>query len=398
MSETYTFGRYTLPELIAIAGQSPAYVYERKSINNNIAKLRKALPDRVLIHYSLKANPLAQLVSHIATQVDGLDVASHSEMVSALGSTAIPANVSFSGPGKSERELTAAMTAGLTIHVESEGELHRLTNVAANTGVTPKLSVRINPDFTVRQSGMVMGGGSQPFGVDQERVGDLLTTMADIGLKCQGLHCYIGSQVLSADIIIDAQARILDMMSDIVSTFMLDTQNLVLNIGGGFGIPYFQGEADLNISAVGDALSTRLDTLRDRLGDMSIAVETGRYIVGNAGIYIARVTDRKESRGKVFLVVDGGLNHHLAATGNLGQVIRRNYPLKAGPVVMLPRSCETVSVVGPLCTPLDILGSDVELERLDVGDFVAVLQSGAYGYSASPHGFLGHPPPAELFI
>ena len=249
---------------------------------------------------------------------------------------------------------------------------------------------------------MVMGGGAQPFGVDKEQASKVLTSITDYGLTCEGLHCYIGSQILSANIIIDTQMRILDMMTNLAKAARLDLDNCTFNIGGGFGIPYFTGDTELDITAVGDALSTQVDQLKQSLGAVRVAVETGRYIVGNAGIYIARVIDRKQSRGKTYLVVDGGLNHHLAATGNLGQVIRRNYPIRALAVSSDPTQAtdklETVSIVGPLCTPLDVLANDIELPHLNVGDYVAVLQSGAYGFSASPHGFLGHGPPIELLL
>ena len=373
-----------------------------RPLDANIAALRSALPDEVWLHYSLKANPLPQLISHIACQVDGLDVASHTELVTALGASKNPSTVSFSGPGKNDQELLAAVTAGIVIHVESMGELQRIAHVAKTVGSTPQLSVRINPDFTIRQSGMVMGGGAQPFGVDKEQAADVLAAIADYGFKCEGLHCYVGSQILSADIIIDTQKRILEMMTNLVQSARLDADKCTFNIGGGFGIPYFAGETELDVTAVGDALSTQLDQLKQTLGKVRVAVETGRYVVGSAGIYISRVIDRKHSRGKTYLVVDGGLNHHLAATGNLGQVIRRNYPLRALAANSAPLQTvvelETVSVVGPLCTPLDILATDIDLPQLYVGDYVAVLQSGAYGYSASPHGFLGHAPPVELIV
>ena len=386
-----------LAALVALAGKSPAYVYKRSAINTNIGALRKALPPDVLLHYSLKANPLPQLVSYIAPKVDGMDVASHYELITALGASSNVKTISFSGPGKNDRELLAAVTAGITIHVESAAELRRIADIAEKSGATPRLSVRINPNFTIRQSGMVMGGGAQPFGVDEEQVAAVLASICDYEFKCEGLHCYVGSQILAADIIIDTQTRTLDMMTQLLDKVQLGIEGCTLNIGGGFGIPYFPNERELDITSVGDALAMKLHSVHRNYSNFRVAVETGRYIVGNAGIYIARIIERKQSRGKVFLVVNGGLNHHLAATGNLGQAIRRNFPIKAC-ATRDNEPLETVSVVGPLCTPLDILGSDIELPRLKVGDYLAIRQSGAYGFSASPHGFLGHPAPAELIV
>ncbi len=397
MNSPFLFAGRDLSELVALSGQSPAYVYERASVDLNIAAIRKALPENVLLHYSLKANPMPQLVSHIATQCDGLDVTSQKEMITALGASKSASAISFSGPGKNDTELLAALTAGITIHVESQGELQRIEQLANRAGVTPRISMRINPNFSIRQSGMVMGGGPQPFGIDEEQAADVLATIFSYGFRCEGLHCYVGSQILSADIIIEAQARILDMMSRLLTEAQLADERSVFNIGGGFGIPYFENDRELDICAVGDALATKLESIQQAHNSIRVAVETGRYIVGNAGIYIARVTDRKYSRGKVYLVVNGGLNHHLAATGNLGQVIRRNYPIRNW-TAHDNQEHETVSVVGPLCTPLDVLGSDIKMQRLEVGDYIAVLQSGAYGFSASPHEFLGHQAPVELLL
>jgi diaminopimelate decarboxylase len=141
------------------------------------------------------------------------------------------------------------------------------------------------------------------------------------------------------------------------------------------------------VEAVGAALGS--------LPGVALAVELGRWLVGEAGVYLARVIDRKESGGEMFLVVDGGLNHNLAATGNLGTVVRRNYPVAVAHRMRDPAE-EVVSVVGPLCTPLDRLADRVALPRAEVGDLIAVFASGAYGASASPAGFLGHLPVREV--
>lgn len=394
-AERYRFAGRTIDELAMIAGQTPVYVYDRAAIGRSVERLRHDLPASVKLHYSLKANPLPALVGHVATLVDGLDVTSHAELRTALGSGLEPACTSFSGPGKRDAELLAAVTAGLTIHLESPGELERLASVAANASRAPRLSVRVNPDFTVRRSGMIMGGGSQPFGIDREEVVALIGRVRELGFCCEGLHCYAGSQMLSAETVTGVQARTLDMMADLVREAALG--RVALNIGGGFGIPYFAGDTPLDTHHIGEALARRIDALAPDVDVSEIVLELGRYIVGEAGIYVARVIERKASRGKRYLVLDGGLNHHLAASGNLGQAIRRDYPI-VGSRSVAKAGHERTSVVGPLCTPLDVLADGVRLPRLDAGDHVAVLQSGAYGFSASPHGFLGHPPPLELLL
>ena len=170
-----------------------------------------------------------------------------------------------------------------------------------------------------------------------------------------------------------------------------------LNLGGGFGIPYFAGEQRLDLRPIGDNLAQLAERARTELPDASLVIELGRYLVGEAGVYVARVVDRKVSRGQVYLVADGGLHHHLAASGNFGQVVRKNYPVTIGNRIDSLES-ETASVVGPLCTPLDLLADRMTLPVAHVGDLVVVFQSGAYGASASPQGFLGHPVCIEVLV
>ena len=260
----------------------------------------------------------------------------------------------------------------------------RVTRLSSRLDRTPRIAVRINPDFIVKQSGMVMGGGSQPFGIDLDQVDAALEILKKKGLACAGLHCYAGS---------------LTMMLNLVRQHEL--MNISLNLGGGFGIPYFSHEKPLDIHTVGIHLGEILDRNPLKHCIDAVIIELGRYLVAESGVYVVRVIDKKISRGKKYLIVEGGMNHHLAATGNLGQAVRRNFPMSANPSQGLTTEnadMEMVSVVGPLCTPLDILASDVLLPTLLPGDHIAVLNSGAYGCSASPHGFLSHPPPVEILL
>jgi len=353
----------------------------------------------VQLHYSIKANPHAQPVAHLASQVDGMDVASHAELLLALGSGVSAENISFSGPGKTDIELQAAITAGVVIHAESIDEINRAHHIGKQMRKPPQVAIRINPDFTVKQSGMVMAGGAQPFGMDLDQVDVALCTLKAKNIDCVGLHCYAGSQMLNAELVGSLQAQTLNMMSDIVLEH--DLRNISLNLGGGFGIPYFGHESALDIQSVGSQLTTLINSTIDPTRNLAIVIELGRYLTAESGIYLSRIIEKKYSRGKHFLVVAGGMNHHLAASGNLGQTIRRNFPVKASPLAsraMTDEKTENVTIVGPLCTPLDILASDVVLPVLQPGDHIAILNSGAYGYSASPHQFLSHPTPAELLL
>lgn len=388
-------GGMSVAQLAAQVGQTPFYAYDREAMTRRVHDLREALPDGVSIHYAIKANPMPAVVDHMARLVDGLDVASLGELRVALDSGTPAAEISFAGPGKGDTELRGAVAAGITLNLESVGELRRALRIGDELGVAPRVAVRVNPDFELKSSGMKMSGGPKPFGIDAEQVPEVLGEIGASNAHFRGFHIFSGSQNLRPESLIEAQ----DATFELAYRLAEDAPGAIemLNIGGGFGIPYFPGEQRLDLSTVSDNLATRLDECRQRLGDAEVVIELGRYLVAEAGIYVCRVVDRKVSRGVTYLVTDGGLHHHLAASGNFGQVIRKNYPV-VNPACVAGGTREQVSVVGPLCTPLDILGDKMELGAADVGDLVAVLQSGAYGYTASPHLFLGHPAPLQVLV
>ena len=322
-------------------------------------------------------------------------MASAGELRVALASGMDPAEVSFAGPGKTDAELAEAVAAGIVVNLESEREMERLAAQGNAAGVRPRVAVRVNPDFELKSSGMKMGGGPKQFGVDAERVPEMLGRIGGLNLDFQGFHIFSGSQNLRAEAIMEAQEKTIELALRLAVDAPAPVR--LLNIGGGFGIPYFPGEQPLDVAAVGANLARLLEGARGRLPHAKVVIELGRYLVGEAGIYVCRVVDRKLSRGQVFLVTDGGLHHHLAASGNFGQVIRKNYPVVVGNRVRGSER-ELASVVGPLCTPLDLLAESMDLAKADVGDLIVVLQSGAYGLTASPTAFLSHPAPAEVLV
>jgi diaminopimelate decarboxylase len=303
--------------------------------------------------------------------------------------------ISFAGPGKGEGELSCAIAAGIVINMESEQEMERIAALGERLGLRPRVAVRVNPDFELKSSGMKMGGGPKQFGVDAERVPAMLARIGKLGLDFEGLHIFSGSQNLRAGSIQEAQEKTLQLAMRLAEHAPSPIR--LVNIGGGFGVPYFPGEAPLDLAAVGENLRRLLPDVERRLPGAQIVVELGRYFVAEAGIYVCRVHERKISRGQVFLVTDGGLHHHLAASGNFGQVIRKNYPVVVGNR-MRSAEREVVSVIGPLCTPLDLLADQMEMAKADVGDLIVVFQSGAYGLTASPTGFLSHPAPLEVLV
>ena len=381
-------------ECIAEAGGTPLFVVDFTIVEARIARLRAALPARVEIHFAMKANPLPELLRAIAPLVGGFDVASGGEMDKALAVMA-PARISFAGPGKRDAELEAAIRAGVTLNLESEGEAERALAIGERTGVTPRLAVRVNPDFELRGSGMRMGGRASPFGIDAARVPALVRRLIAAGADWRGFHIFSGSQSLDSGAISESQAATVTLAGRLAEE--AGAPPPLVNLGGGLGIPYFSGDVPVDVEGVGRALGHRLDTLPAVLAESGFAIELGRWLVGESGVYLVRVVDRKESGGETFLVVDGGLNHHLAATGNFGTVVRRNYPVAVADRIGAEAE-EVVTVVGPLCTPLDRLADRVALPRADVGDVIAVFASGAYGPSASPAAFLGHGPALELLV
>jgi diaminopimelate decarboxylase len=389
------FGGMPLSQLAQRVGRTPFYAYDREALRARVDALRAALPAPISLHYAMKANPMPALVAYMTALVDGIDVASAGELAVALDAGADPREVSFAGPGKSDTELAQAAAAGILINCESLREIAALGDIARRTGRPARVAVRVNPDFELKSSGMKMGGGPKQFGIDAEQVPEALAEIKRRELAFEGFHIFSGSQNLRAESICEAQNKAYELALRLSDHAPGPVK--VLNLGGGFGIPYFPGERPLELAPIGANLDALVARAQREMPQAELVIELGRYLVGEAGIYVCRVIDRKISRGEVFLVTDGGLHHHLAASGNFGQVIRKNYPVAIG-TKMDATEREIASVVGPLCTPLDLLADRMQLARADVGDLVVVFQSGAYGRSASPIGFLSHTAPAEVLV
>jgi diaminopimelate decarboxylase len=388
-------GGQRLSLLAAQVGQTPFYAYDRALLRARVAQLRAVLPKAVKLHYAMKANPMPALVGMMAGLVDGIDVASAGELKVALDAGAAPQEISFAGPGKREAELRQAVASRVLINVESMREVLLLESIAKALGVGARVAVRVNPDFELKGSGMKMGGGPKQFGVDVEQMPQLLQAIGRAGLEFEGFHLFAGSQNLRAESICEAQQKSYELAVKLA--LLAPNPVRFLNLGGGFGIPYFPGEKRLDLQPIGQNLQELVERARSELPQAAIVIELGRYLVGEAGVYVTRILDRKVSRGQVFLVTDGGLNHHLSASGNFGQVVRKNYPVTIGNKLG-SSDTETASVVGPLCTPLDLLADRMDLPVAQVDDMVVVFQSGAYGASASPQSFLGHPICQEVLV
>lgn len=384
-----------ISRIAARVGHTPFYAYDRSLLDARVAQLRAALPAAVKLHYAMKANPMPALVCHMARLVDGIDVASAGELLVALDAGADPQEISFAGPGKTEAELHQAVAAGILVNVESFREVPILAAAQQALGLPARVAVRVNPDFELKSSGMKMGGGPKQFGVDAEQVPELLAAIGRAGLAFEGFHLFAGSQNLKPESIVEAQQKSFALACRLAEHAPSPVR--FLNLGGGFGIPYFPGEQPLDLAPIGANLADIVEQAKTALPQAEIVIELGRYFVGEAGLYVARVLDKKVSRGLTYLVTDGGLHHHLSASGNFGQVIRKNYPAAIANR-MDAATTETVSVVGPLCTPLDLLADRMSLPAAEPGDLVAIYQSGAYGATASPQRFLGHPGVVEVLV
>ena len=388
-------GGIPLSRLAARVGQTPFYAYDRQLLTRRVAELRAVFPAALKLHYAMKANPMPALVCHLAGLVDGIDVASGGELKVALDAGADPREISFAGPGKRHSELRQAVAAGILINIESLREVTELAAISQQTGCQARIAVRVNPDFELKSSGMKMGGGARQFGVDAEQVPALLAHIGRCAVAFEGFHLFAGSQNLKPEAIVEAQSKSFELALRLARSAPAAVR--FLNLGGGFGIPYFPGEQPLELAAIGANLALIVDRASRELPGAELVIELGRYLVGEAGIYVTRIVERKISRGQTFLIADGGLHHHLSASGNFGQVIRKNHPVAIGNRMLGDRR-ETVSVVGPLCTPLDLLADRMELAEAEVGDLVVIFQSGAYGMTASPQAFLGHPPCLEVIV
>lgn len=389
-------GGTSLDRLTARVGCTPYFAYDRRLLTERVGLLRATLPPMLHLSYAVKANPMPAVVQHLAGLVDGLDVASTLEMQTALDTPMPAGRISFAGPGKTAEEIVQAVAAGVTIEMESVTEARRVIDAGELLGVRPRVAVRVNPDFVVKGSGMRMGGGPQQFGVDAEQVPEFLAGLAAADLEFVGFHVFAGSQNLNAEILCEAQRKTAELIVTLAHGAPAPVR--YVNLGGGFGIPYFDKDVPLNLAAIGANLAEVIDsTITPNLPEAQVVIELGRYIVGECGVYVTRVVDRKVSRGRTYLVVDGGMHHQLAASGNFGQVIRRNYPIAVGNRLSEPAE-SAATVVGCLCTPLDLLGDEVRLPDAQIGDSIVVFQAGAYGLTASPTAFLGHPAPAEVLV
>lgn len=388
-------GGKSMQQISKLLGQSRFYAYDRLAISNKILQLREKMPAQMKLHYAIKANPYLPVVQHVGSLVDGFDVASQGELILAL-QTGMPASqISFAGPGKTDDELTAALVAGCCVHIESVGELQRICAIATQSGQIATIALRINPEFELKAAGMKMAGGAKAFGIDQQQVIALLPSLSAMPVHLVGFHLYCGSQNVRTAAILDSQRQIIQLLQQLIPLCPHPLQ--FVNLGGGLGVPYYSSDNAVDLDLLSEGWDLLFNNLPLELQGIEFILELGRYLVAEAGIYACKVVDVKVSHGQTFVVCNGGMHHHLANSGNFGQVIRRNYPVALADKLTQPLQ-EPVQVVGPLCTPLDVLADKISLPQVEIGDWFVVFQSGAYGATASPQAFLGHGAVAEILL
>jgi len=388
-------GGYSAEELVAEAGGTPLFVYDNNIVGAQIARFKGAMADGIALHYSVAANPYEPLLEFLGRYVDGFRIVSGGELKRLKSAQLAGIPMNFAGPGKLDSELEAAVHAGATISVESEGEAGRAIRAAERVGIRPKISVRVTPPFAMEEGLLTIGSRPSPFGVDAERVPSLVLGLIEAGVDWRGLHMFAGSQCLDAEAIAAVHRVTIVHAGEIAEAIGKPIPEL--NLGSGFDVACRPGDAPLDIDRVAVALNETLCNGPSLLATTRFTIELGRWLVGEAGVYLTRVVDRTESCGLTFLTTDGGGHHLIGATGSLGERGMANFPIAVAHRFGEPAE-EEVTVTGCLCTPYDVLGDEVGLPRAEVGDLIAVFCAGAYGLSASPQGWESRPPAREMLV
>ena len=388
-------GGYRAEDLVAEAGGTPLFVYDNNIVGAQVARFKGAMADGIGLYYSVTANPYEPLLEFLGRYVDGFRIVSHGELRRLQEAQLAGIPINFAGPGKLDAELEAAVKAGATISVESEGEAARAIRAAERVGIKPAISVRVTPPFGIEEGRVTIGSRPSPFGIDADRVPSLVEGLVEAGVNWRGLHMFAGSQCLDADALAEVHRVTVAHAGEIADAIGMPIPEL--NLGSGFDVACRPGDEPLDIDRVASALTTTLCNTPPLLATTRFMIELGRWLVGESGVYLTRVIDRTESCGQTFLTTDGGGHHLIGATGSLGERGISNFPIAVANRFGAPAD-EEVTVTGCLCTPNDVLGDDVELPRADVGDLIAVFCAGAYGLSASPQAWESRPVAREMLV
>ncbi|MCP5061974.1 MAG: diaminopimelate decarboxylase [Ignavibacteriae bacterium] len=377
---------------------TPLYIYDSEIIRDQYFTIRKSVPSQIEIFYAVKANPFQKVISLLSELRCGADVASGGELKFALDNEVPPTCINFTGPGKTEEELQNAVLSKVNISIESICELEKIDKIAKDVGQIAPVCVRINPLFKLRHSGLKMGGEESQFGIDEEQLPDFFEALSVCkNISFRGIHVFNGTQVLESKVLLENIENILDISERIQKEFSVTLK--IINIGGGIGIPYFKNDGEFDIKSFGEGIKSlfKKKNVEEAFTKVRFFMELGRYLVGQSGYYLTKVLYKKNSRGKTFLIVDGGMHHFLSAVGMPGSFLRKNYHIENISSQKISKE-ETVDIAGSLCLSQDIMARDIILPESHAGDILCLYNAGAYGYSFSPLEFLSHKTPKQIFL
>lgn len=390
-------GGKTIEDIVDRFG-TPLYIYDPSIFRKKLTLLKNALPE-VNVYYSVKANPTPAVIKTFVDEGCGLEISSAGELLLALKCGCPSSKILYAGPGKTKNDLITALNEVIAeIHVESFEEIELASHIAQRYDSVFSVAIRINPSDVVKGGAMVMGAKSTAFGIDEEMLFEAIDKVAGSkNLKLNGLHCYAGTQIIDYDILVDMYDHYINLA--LKTAEYTGSPLKTLDFGGGFGIPYFESDNELDIDNLKKHVTPIFKKARNSpyLKNTQFIVEPGRYLVAEAGLYVTKVLYNKLSRNKKIIIIDGGMHQNVAAAGHFGQIIKRNFPMAVGNKLN-NEATEIYDIAGPLCTPLDTMGRDVLLPPVETGDIVVFFQSGAYTRSASPLHFLSHPEPMEIFM
>jgi diaminopimelate decarboxylase len=377
---------------------TPSYVYFLDEVRANIVRLRDAFDGAFEVSYAVKANPAHAVLAALRGQVEALDVSSGGEIARAIAADWDASKISFTGPGKREAELRAAIDARIgEVVLESPEEARQLSAIAEGAGLRQQVLVRISPARVPPGFGDTMSGKPGAFGIDEEDLPAFLDFLQGLpGLKLVGFHAYSGTQCLDPNSIVENWRIFAGLFVSASAAAGIQPKRLVF--GSGLGIRYHDKQEALDLAVVAAKAAPVIAELREACPRATLALETGRFLIGEAGVLLTRVLRTKDSRGTRIGICDSGLNHHLAAAGLFGMLMRRNYRMSnvsapPGEAVGGP-----YQLSGPLCTSIDVLARNASFPRLEAGDVIAIESSGAYGPTASPSAFISHPPAQEWVV
>ncbi len=380
-------------ELIKVASEqfrTPFYLYNKAEIIAHAKILKGTIFESAQLFFSMKANPEKMIIKCLLEQGCGVEVASLGELKLAIEAGCNPYNIIFTGPGKEKDELEMAIETGIyCINIENILEIEIISEIASRLKKDVNIAIRINPQS--RTTGKISMNGVTQFGIGPAQVGEAIehARKSDY-VHLIGFQIYAGTQILNSDVISENVEQMIDIVFEMVDKYNLSIK--YLNFGGGFGVPYFSNDKELDMKM----LHANLQAIYEKCPKLAevnrIVFESGRYILAEAGVFVVKVLYEKVVCGSKFLICDGGSNFHSSAAF-LGRFVRNNFPMHS---ISDETEEEKVTIVGNLCTPSDVIGQNVTIKKVVVGDLIVVEKSGAYGLSFSPSGFLRHRLPVEI--